>query len=889
MRTYLGDWEIPEAVGFQARPILNQGLLPSYMSLSLPWEHCLFLPIHTVAKVDLVILEGLLAGFKVCDYSCTMEVQQPIPVLKKAYGDSMHKVLHIGPDTCTVVSKLCSEEETEAWGVDPYDVEDADRSCKALVRKGGLCKDGLYPLSLSSESTVLHALSSVDSSLWHNGLGHPSSSVLAPLGSTLGSTLSFNSFCNNCALSKSHQLPFPSNHISASSVFSIIHSDVWMSPTLSVTSFKYYVLFTDEYSPYTWLYPMHQKNEVLTHFQSLVAMICNIFHNFVQYLQSDNDTEYVNNVFSQFCASSGIQQRFSCPYTPQQNGLAERKHRHIATMARTLLLTLGAPQNLWADAFFTSVYLINLLPTPTLNWDTPHTRLYGHPPPYSSLRVFGCSCFPILGTNVPNKLSSRSVEYKLIHLLLPSSSLFSPIELTLYLLRPSCRAQCHLAHSQLITNLSNLPFLSLTAQPNDPSLSSQPIDPIPSLQPNAPSSHSGQNPPLASLESDRHSINLVLPLPSSPAQLPSSQPPGRAPLVAPPIMTYCCRHRPVDAPAQSTIARAPHLIVAKRILHYVKGTLGHGLHFSPQSQPAHLYAYSVVDWADCPESRRSTSDYLIYLGNTLVSWCSKKQPTIARSSVESEYRSLAHSSAETTWLGFLLYELSFHIQYPILLYCDNLSATYMASNPVFHARTKHIELDYHFVREKVALGSHQVHFVPSVDHPADLLTKPLHKQCHNLLCTKLVRPEPPSLKGGVRENHSPPLISSPQLKLIVPKSFSVVIVLDSLDYLSERYLNKTLLDLARVSADGVVIFTGKILCQLVKSIYLCSLGKQRAKAVEVSKFGRVAKLRNKAWWTKFFGQVSLEENEGASKKFNIAATKMSFVSNCQVFHLRSFN
>ncbi|XP_062014688.1 uncharacterized mitochondrial protein AtMg00810-like [Rosa rugosa] len=100
--------------------------------------------------------------------------------------------------------------------------------------------------------------------------------------------------------------------------------------------------------------------------------------------------------------------------------------------------------------------------------------------------------------------------------------------------------------------------------------------------------------------------------------------------------------------------RAPHLIAAKRILRYVKGTLGHGLYFSPQRQPAHLSAYSDADSAGCPESRRSTSSYLIYLGNTLIAWCSKKQPTIARSSAKSEYRSLAHSSAETTWLGFLL-------------------------------------------------------------------------------------------------------------------------------------------------------------------------------------------------------------------------------------------
>ncbi|PRQ60317.1 putative RNA-directed DNA polymerase [Rosa chinensis] len=84
----------------------------------------------------------------------------------------------------------------------------------------------------------------------------------------------------------------------------------------------------------------------------------------------------------------------------------------------------------------------------------------------------------------------------------------------------------------------------------------------------------------------------------------------------------------------------------------------------------------------------------------------------------------------------------------------------MASNPVFHARTKHIELDYHYVREKVALGSHRVCFIPSVDQPADLLTKPLHKSRHLLFSSKLVRPEPPSLRGGVRETKSSPEIKS---------------------------------------------------------------------------------------------------------------------------------
>jgi transposase InsO family protein len=154
---------------------------------------------------------------------------------------------------------------------------------------------------------------------------------------------------------------------------------------------------------------MRHKNEVLTHFQILVAMIQNLFNTTIKFLQSDNGTEYVNHAFSHFCKSLGIQQRFSCPHTPQQNGLAERKHRHIATMARSLLITSGAPHNLWVEAVLTSVYLINILPTPLLNWDAPHTRLYGSPPSYSSLRVFGCSCFPHLGPYVSNKLSSHSL------------------------------------------------------------------------------------------------------------------------------------------------------------------------------------------------------------------------------------------------------------------------------------------------------------------------------------------------------------------------------------------------------------------------------------------------------------------------------------------------
>ncbi|PRQ57648.1 putative RNA-directed DNA polymerase [Rosa chinensis] len=292
----------------------------------------------------------------------------------------------------------------------------------------GPCKDGLYPLNLSSVSTTRYALASTHSAIWHNRLGHPSSNVLARFGSSIGSKLSFCSFCRDCALGKSHQLPFQYNQECATSPFQILHSDVWSSSTLSVSGFKYYVLFTDEFSQYTWIYPMRRKNEVLTHFQTFIAMIRNIFQQSPQFLRSDNGTEFVNHAFSHYCTSLGIQQKFSCPHTPQQNGLAERKHHHIATMARTLLLTSGAPHHLWVEAMLTSVYLINLLPTPVLNWDTPHTRLYGSPPSYSSLQPKPECCFRSPIAWQP-KLSAQSLPsrfYLDINIIRPNPASISP-------------------------------------------------------------------------------------------------------------------------------------------------------------------------------------------------------------------------------------------------------------------------------------------------------------------------------------------------------------------------------------------------------------------------------------------------------------------------------
>jgi len=170
--------------------------------------------------------------------------------------------------------------------------------------------------------------------------------------------------------------------------------------------------------------------------------------------------------------------------------------------------------------------------------------------------------------------------------------------------------------------------------------------------------------------------------------------------------------------------REPHLAALKRILRYIRGTLHLGLELRPSSVED-ITAYSDADWAGCPNTRKSTSGYAVFLGDNLISWSSKRQSTISRSSAEAEYRAVANAIAEATWLRQLLLELHTPLRRATLVYCDNISAVYMSSNPVQHQRTKHIEIDLHFVRERVALGHVKVLHVPTSSQYADIFTKGL--------------------------------------------------------------------------------------------------------------------------------------------------------------------
>jgi histone deacetylase 1/2 len=171
-----------------------------------------------------------------------------------------------------------------------------------------------------------------------------------------------------------------------------------------------------------------------------------------------------------------------------------------------------------------------------------------------------------------------------------------------------------------------------------------------------------------------------------------------------------------------------HWSAVKRILRYIAFTLDIGLRIRKTSSTL-VSAFSDADWAGSIDDRRSTGGFAVYLGSNLISWSARKQATVSRSSTEAEYKAMANATAEVIWVESLLTELGVKFRRPSRLWCDNLGATYLSANPVFHARAKHMEIDFHFVRERVAKKLLEVRFIASNDQVADGFTKalPTHK------------------------------------------------------------------------------------------------------------------------------------------------------------------
>jgi histone deacetylase 1/2 len=209
-------------------------------------------------------------------------------------------------------------------------------------------------------------------------------------------------------MAKVHQLPYPKSSSQSSFPLELIFSDVWGPACDSFGHKKYYVSFIDDFSKFTWIYLLKHKSEVFQRFHEFQSLVERQFDRKILALQSDSRGEYKK--LNSFFSKTGIVHLVSCPHAHQQNGAAERKHRHNVEVGLSLLAQSSMPLKYWDQAFLTATYLINRTPSKVIEGSTPLEHLYKMQVDYNSLKDFGCACWPNLRPYNPHKLAFRSKQ-----------------------------------------------------------------------------------------------------------------------------------------------------------------------------------------------------------------------------------------------------------------------------------------------------------------------------------------------------------------------------------------------------------------------------------------------------------------------------------------------
>jgi len=240
-------------------------------------------------------------------------------------------------------------------------------------------------------------------------MGHPSHKIvrMLPIISDTCKSEEFNKVCEVCEKSKQTRNPFPSSDHHVTSIFELIHCDLW-GPyrTPSSCSAYYFLTIVDNYSWGVWIYLLKEKKEVACMVKSFLTFVERQYGKCIKIVRSDNGTEFM--CLKDHFLQHGIIHQTSCIGTPQQNGRVERKHRHILNVARSLRFQGNLPIKFWGECVLAAGYLINLTPSFVLNGKTPYEILHGKAPNYDHLRIFGSLCYAHNQNRGGDKFNSRS-------------------------------------------------------------------------------------------------------------------------------------------------------------------------------------------------------------------------------------------------------------------------------------------------------------------------------------------------------------------------------------------------------------------------------------------------------------------------------------------------
>lgn len=337
---------------------------------------------------------------------------------------TLYDVLHVPNLSCNLLSVSKITQDQQCFAVfSPLCCTFQDMSSGKTIGSAKACS-GLYyidpfPPAQVNKAFVSSCLVSRNDDImrWHYRLGHPSFSYLKYLFPKLFRNKHLSLFkCEICQLAKHTRAIFHPVSYKSTQPFTLIHSDIWgPSRIINTTNTRWFITFIDDHTRVSWVFLLKQKSDAAMTFQNFHSMIKNQFNANLQVLHTDNGTEYFNSILGDYLLSNGIIHKSSCAGTPQQNGIAERKNRHLLEVARALMFTTSVPKHFWGEAILTAVYLINRMPSRVLKYHTPlsillqaypHTHLISNLP----LKTFGCTSYVhILGPN-RSKFDSRALR-----------------------------------------------------------------------------------------------------------------------------------------------------------------------------------------------------------------------------------------------------------------------------------------------------------------------------------------------------------------------------------------------------------------------------------------------------------------------------------------------
>ena len=234
--------------------------------------------------------------------------------------------------------------------------------------------------SFCTDSSTLNK-DSISVKLWHRRFGHASTGALKHLSFLSSIVFPDLPQCDVCPIAKQSRLPFPSSSIHTSAPFELIHVDLWGPYNHEChTNSRFVVTIVDDFKRATWTHLISQKSQTLTVFTTFFKMVTVHFHTTVGTLRTNDGTEFRSTAFQDLHRRYGIAHQRTCVYTPQQNGVVERKHRHLFQLARALLFQVHLPKYFWDHAILMSTYLINHLPSSLLAWKSLYDVLYKRHP-----------------------------------------------------------------------------------------------------------------------------------------------------------------------------------------------------------------------------------------------------------------------------------------------------------------------------------------------------------------------------------------------------------------------------------------------------------------------------------------------------------------------------